>query len=221
MNRILMFFASPLPWLLLGAAAALAVAGRLLHRRQKTRRQSRLLNARLHEIGELAVEEARVTLVHCTREPRRLLGRELPLVREKCIFAVDVLVRIGFDFDAICVEVDHLRRRITMRLPPLRVLSNALDYESMQVFDEKTGVFARPKLEWHRASMLHLTQEAEMRVREYGAFERAQASARLRLEAFVGKLFDLTEYSLETVFADGGTLAAAGPEAPAQPTVGG
>lgn len=208
MNRILAFITSPLLWMLLGAAAALAFVVWLLRRRQKTQRQSRLLNTRLREIGELAVEEARVTLVHCTKEPRRLLGKELPLVREKCIFAVDAVVRIGFDFDDIRVQADHLRRRITLQLPPLRVLSSAIDYESMQVFDEKTGVFARPKLEWHRASMLHLTQEAEARVSEYGAFARARGSAQLRLEAFVGKLFDLTEYSLEIVFSDGERQAA-------------
>lgn len=203
MDRILTFLTAPLLWMLLGAVAALAAAIWLLHRQRTARRQSRLLNARLREIGELAVEEARVTLVHCTKEPRRLLGKELPLVRERCIFAVDAVVRIGFDFDDIRVQADHLRHRITLYLPPLRVLSSAIDYESMQVFDEKTGVFARPKLEWHRASMLHLTQEAEARVSEYGAFARARASAQLRLEAFVGKLFDLTEYSLEIVFADG------------------
>lgn len=195
-----MFFTSPLLWMLLGAVAALFW---LLHRRQKVRRQSRMLGARLRDMGELAVEEARITLVHCTREPRRLFGRELPLMREQCIFAVDAVIRAGFDFDAIGVQVSSLRRRITLRLPEMRILSNAIDYESMQVYDEKTGVFARPKLEWHRDSMLHLCREAEEKVREYGLFERAKASARLRLEAFVGQLYDLTAYTLLIVFADG------------------
>lgn len=202
MNRILVFFASPLVWMLLGAAA-LAVIIWLLHRRQKAQRQSRMLGAKLRDVGELAVEEARVTLVHCTREPRRLFGMELPLMREQCIFAVDAVVKAGFDFDEIGVKVDGLRRCITLRLPPMRILSNAIDYESMQVYDEKTGVFARPKLEWHRDSMLHLCREAEEKAREYGLFERAKASAKLRLEAFVGKLWDLTDYTLLIVYADG------------------
>ena len=54
-----------------------------MHRRQKAQRQSRLLGTRLRDIGEMAVEEARITLVHCTREPRRLFGMELPLMREQ------------------------------------------------------------------------------------------------------------------------------------------
>lgn len=119
MKRILTFLASPLLWMLVGAGAAALFW--LLHRRQKVIRQTRLLGTRLRDIGELAVEEARITLVHCTREPRR----------------------------------------ITLRLPQMRILSSAIDYESMQVYDEKTGVFARTKLEWHRESMLHLCREAE------------------------------------------------------------
>lgn len=202
MNRILTFFASPLVWMLLGAAA-MAIVIWLLYRRQKARRQSRMLGAKLRDVGELAVEEARVTLVHCTREPRRLFGMELPLMREQCIFAIDAVVKVGFDFDEIGVKVDGLRRCITLRVPPMRILSNAIDYESMQVYDEKTGVFARPKLEWHRDSMLHLCREAEEKAREYGLFERAKASAKLRLEAFVGKLWDLTDYTLLIVYADG------------------
>lgn len=202
MNRILTFLASPLLWMLVGAGAAAALFW-LLHRRQKVIRQTRLLGTRLRDIGELAVEEARITLVHCTREPRRLFGRELPLTREQCIFAVDAVIRAGFDFDKIDVQVNRFQRRIILRLPQMRILSNAIDYESMQVYDEKTGVFARPKLEWHRESMLHLCREAEAKALGYGLFDRAKASAKLRLEAFVGSLWDLTDYTLLIVFADG------------------
>lgn len=203
MNRILMFLTSPLLWMLLGAIAALGVILWLLHRRQKAQRQSRLLGTRLRDIGEMAVEEARVTLVHCTREPRRLFGMELPLMREQCIFAVDVVVKAGFNFDEIRAQVDHFRRHITLRLPEMRLLSSAIDYGTMQIYDEKTGVFARPKLEWHRESMLELCHEAEAKARIYGILDRARDSARLRLEAFVGQLYDLTAYTLLIIQADG------------------
>ncbi|MBQ2952256.1 MAG: DUF4230 domain-containing protein [Clostridia bacterium] len=203
MERILTFFASPLLWMLLGAVAALACAGWLVHRRQKAQRQSRLLGTRLRDIGEMAVEEARVTLVHCTREPRRLFGMELPLMREQCIFAIDVVVKAGFNFDEIHVQVDNFRRRITLRLPEMRILSSAVDYGSMQIYDEKTGVFARPKLEWHKESMLELCHEAEAKARVYGILDRARDSARLRLEAFVGQLYDLTACTLLIIPAGG------------------
>lgn len=203
MNRILTFFTSPLLWMLLGAIAALGVVLWLLHRQQKAQRQSRLLGTRLRDIGEMAVEEARVTLVHCTREPRRLFGMELPLMREQCIFAVDVVVKAGFNFDEIHSQVDHFRRRITLRLPEMRLLSSAIDYGTMQIYDEKTGVFARPKLEWHRESMLELCHEAEAKARVYGILDRARDSARLRLESFVGQLYDLTAYTLLIIQADG------------------
>lgn len=203
MKRILMFLTSPLLWMLLGAIAALGIVLWLLHRRQKAQRQSRLLGTRLRDIGEMAVEEARVTLVHCTREPRRLFGMELPLMREQCIFAVDVVVKAGFNFDEIRAQVDHFRRHITLRLPEMRLLSSVIDYGTMQIYDEKTGVFARPKLEWHRESMLELCHEAEAKARIYGILDRARDSARLRLEAFVGQLYDLTAYTLLIIQADG------------------
>lgn len=197
-------------WIVLGTGLAVA-AYVLIRRQRKARRQSRQLGAKLRDVGELAVEEARITLVHCTREPRRLFGMELPLMREQCIFAIDAVVKAGFDFDEIGVKVDGLRRRITLQLPPMRILSNAIDYESMQVYDEKTGVFARPKLEWHRDSMLHLSREAEERACSSGLFARARISAKLRLEAFAGKICDLTDYTLLIVFADGERQSAEAP----------
>ena len=114
-----------------------------------------------------------------------------------------MVVKAGFSFDEIHAQVDNLRRRITLRLPEMRILSSAVDYGTMQIYDEKTGVFARPKLEWHRDSMLHLCREAGEKAREYGPSERAKASVKLRLEAFVGKLWDLTDYMLLIVYADG------------------
>lgn len=206
MNRILAFFASPLLWAALGAMAALllvAAAARYVRMTRKLQRQSRLLGARLRDMGEMAVEEARITLVHCTREPRRLFGMELPLMREQCIFAVDVVVKAGFNFDEIHAQVDNLRRRITLRLPEMRILSSAVDYGTMQIYDEKTGVFARPRLEWHKESMLELCHEAEAKSRVYGILDRAQASAQMRLTAFVGQICDLSEYELLIIHADG------------------
>lgn len=190
-----------IPWALLGAAAAAYILTRI-RRMQQVKRKSRMLCAGLRDIGELAVEEARCTLVHCTKEPRRFFGRELPLMRERCIFAIDVVVKLGFDFDAIEVQVNSLRREITLRLPAMRLLSAAVDYDSMNVLDEKTGMFAVPKLEWHRDAMQHLTQEAIGRVRGSDAFSRARASAGIRLEAFVGKFFDLSEYRLNIIPAE-------------------
>lgn len=192
---------SVIPWVLLGAAAMAYILVRI-RRMQQVKRKSRMLCAGLRDIGEFAVEEARCTLVHCTKEPRRFFGRELPLMRERCIFAIDVVVKIGFDFDAIGVQVNSLRREITLRLPEMRLLSTAVDYDSMNVLDEKTGMFAVPKLEWHRDAMQHLTQEAVERARSSDAFSRAQASAGIRLEAFVGKFFDLSEYRLNVIPAE-------------------
>lgn len=211
MKAILTFLASPLLWAALGAMAALALAAAVMHflrQLRKVRRQSRLLGTRLREIGELAVEEARVTLVHCTREPRRFFGMELPLMRERCIFAMDVVVKAGCDFDEIDAQLDSFRRRITLRLPGMRILSSAIDYESMQIFDEKTGVFARPKLEQHREAMMELGREAEEKACACGVLERAQVSARMRLTAFVGQICDLTEYELLIIQADGARLVA-------------
>lgn len=193
---------SVIPWMLLGAVVMAYIIMRV-RRMQQVKRRSRMLSAGLRDIGEFAVEEARCTLVHCTKEPRRFFGRELPLMRERCIFTIDAVVKIGFDFDAIEVQLCRLRREITLRLPAIRLLSTALDYDSMHVLDEKTGMFAVPKLEWHRDAMQHLTQEAIDRVCRSDAFSRAQASAVIRLEAFVGRFFDLSEYRLNIVPAEG------------------
>ena len=189
-------------WLILGAIAVVCI-WRSIHRVQHVKRTSRMLDAQLRDIGELAVEEVRCTMVHCTKEPRRFFGMETPWTREQYIFTVDVIIKIGFDVDDIDVRVSNLRKKITMNLPAMRVLSSAVDYESATMLDEKTGVFAGKKLMRQFEAVHDLVREAEARVRGYGAFERAEASAKTRLEAFVAKLYDLTEYDLRIIPAGG------------------
>ena len=54
--------------------------------------------------------------------------------------------------------------------------------------------------------MLELCHEAEAKARVYGIIDQARDSARIRLEAFVGQLYDLTAYTLLIVQADGGRI---------------
>lgn len=189
---------SPLLWMLAGMALAAAV-WMYIQRKKRIRRQSVMLATGLRDIGEMAVEEVRCTLVHSKKELRRFFGKELPLEREWRIYKVDVVVRIGFDFDAIDVHVDNAHRRIELHLPKMRVLSTSVDFESRSVLMEKTGLFVRQRMEDCLEEMQHLTHEAEEKARAFGAFERAQISAQTRLEAFVGKLYDLTVYELAVI----------------------
>lgn len=55
---------------LIVGVAAIAVAN-MVNRYRKNRQYSRMLGAQLRDISELAVEEMRCSLVHCTKEPRR------------------------------------------------------------------------------------------------------------------------------------------------------
>ena len=199
MNTVMKVISSPLVWMITGVVATIVLVTALalfLRKLKEVRRNSRLLGARLRDIGEFAVEEARCTVVHCTKEPRHFFTMELPLIRERCIFAVDVIVKIGFDFDEIDVQVDVPHKQIVMKLPEMRILSSAVDFESLVLYDEKTSVFGHPRMEYICDSMQGIQTEAERKLVDIGAYERAEENAKLRLEAFVAKLFNLTEYRL-------------------------
>ena len=185
------------------AVIIIVVLTAILNCYRKRQMHSRMLSARLRDISELCVEEMRCTLIHSTKEPRRFFGKDLPLVRERAIFVVDAVVKIGFNFDQIQVKVDNWHKKITLHLPEMRVISNAIQYDTMMVLDEKTGIFATPHIEWFRDSMNDLCNEAEEKAKDWGVFDRAKASTRDRLTILVGKFFDLSEYALEIFFADG------------------
>ena len=181
---------------------AIAVV-KMISRYRKKRQHSRMLGAQLRDISELAVEEMRCSLVHSTKEFRQLFAMELPLVRERLIFVVDAVVKIGFNFDDIHVKVDEWHKKIVLQVPEMKVLSNAILYDSVRLLDEKTGVFAKRRMEGVMNSLDHLLKEAEENARNWGVFDRAKASARDRLTILVGKFFDLTRYEVQFVFADG------------------
>ena len=176
---------------------------KMINRYRKHRQYSRMLGAQLRDISELAVEEMRCSLVHCTKEPRRFFTKDLPFVRERLIFVVDAVVKVGFNFDEIQVKVNEWQKKIILQVPEIKILSNEIQFDSMKTLDEKTGVFAKPQNDCYKDSMLVMCQLAESKARDWGVFDRAKASAKDRLTILVGKFFDLSRYDLQIVFADG------------------
>ena len=179
-----------------------ALAFFVFYRKRGLQRHSRLLGAQLHDIGELVVEEMCCSVVHCTKEPRTFFGKDLPWNREQLILVVDVRIKVGFDFDAIRVDVNDRLKKIVLHLPEMQVSSNEILFETMEIFDEKTGVFARQTANVNRENHQHLKAKALEMVERWGIYDRAKESAQKRLEKFVGKLYDLNRYQLIIVYAD-------------------
>ena len=191
----------------LAIGIAAATVAKLVKDWRKQRQHSRMLGAQLRDISELAVEEMRCSLVHSTKEFRQFFAKELPFVRERLIFVVDAVVKVGFNFDDIQIKVDEWHKRIVLRVPEMKVLSNEIKFDSMETLDEKTGVFAKPQNDNYKVSMSELCQLAEDRARDWGVFERAKASARDRLTLLVGKFYDLTRYEVQVIFPDNSQVA--------------
>ncbi len=187
--------------LVLALLAAMAVC--CINRRRRILHRNRMLRSGLVDIGELAVETLRCTQAHSVQKARTLFGMAIPLTRAQYIFTYDVVVRVGFDFDQIDVQVNERRRTITLRFPPARVLSAAVEPDSLTILDERRSLFTRVPMESINEALGQMRDEAVARAMEEDIFRRAEASAQGRMQMFLGQFESLKGYRQLYVFSSG------------------
>jgi len=141
---------------------------------------SELLESSVRQIAELSTLAERYTEVSFFEDQATLaiFGREinLPGTARSFILRFSGDMRFGINVDDIRVRVvenDYDYGEIFIYMPPAAILTHEIDMASIQLLDERTGIFARLELEDHthfiaeqqryiesRESTLQLIEEA-------------------------------------------------------------
>ena len=158
-----------------------------------------VINADIQDIGELATVEYLYTDAAKFEDPKKLFGKELPFEFTTKSFVVkwDGVIKAGVDITQVTAEADDTEKKIVVKLPKAMILSNEIDDDSVEVLDEKDGLFNSIKVEDVKSFDAVSKDDMEQRAIDHGILEKASENAKEIIEHLIQN--DVTEESGYTV----------------------
>lgn len=147
---------------------------------------------KVKEIGELATVEYRYTNVGTLDASKKLFKTnfDLPGTKKTVVMTMDGVIKVGVDVNGIKISANETSKTIIITLPKAKLLSNELDENSLQIFDETSGLFNPITLEDNSALRNEIKIKSEENAQANGVYELAEENAknilRCILEAIPG-----------------------------------
>ena len=148
---------------------------------------SKTIDFGLENIGELATQAGYYTNVNTIRKPdRTIVGIPVPGTSSKAIMTYQGVIRAGLDFDEIKMTVDHLKKLVILDMPAVRILSNEIDLDSCEVYDEQNSIFNKIDITNFNQSLADMKSKVEAQARSSHILEAAQDNA----ETLINTMFE-------------------------------
>ncbi len=138
---------------------------------------SKAVEQRMQDIGELATQEAYVTIVNKDASKANLWGIDVPLTDSKYIFSYDVTIKAGLNFADVSLTVDEQHKIVTVSLPEVTILETSLDLDSLEVYDESSNIFNPLKIFQMNANQQLMEEQGKEKALNMGILEAAQSNA--------------------------------------------
>lgn len=147
-----------------------------------------VINAEIHDIGELATIEYLYTDAGKFEDPAELFGKEIPFSFTTKSFIVkwDGTIKAGVDISKVTAEVNKGKKEIIVHIPKAEILSHEIEDDSIETLDEKDGLFNKIKVEDIREFDTNSKAAMEQRAIENGLLDKAFENAK----AIIYKLLD-------------------------------
>ena len=177
-------------------AAVLLCAGTALASEWISRRRALTSGLGLANIGELATQSYRYRAVDTIEKSQELWGWKVPLTQAQSIFSYEGIIRAGYDFEKIHVDVDYGDKRITVTLPEAYIINNDILPDSLLVYSEDTNIFTPIRITDFNDTQAGMKQQGQEDAVNAGILEAARANAEVLIRGFLSGAFDLNEYEL-------------------------
>lgn len=141
----------------------------------------------IKEIGELATVEYRYTNVGTLDASKKLFKTSvnIPGTKKTVVMTMDGIIKVGVDVDGISISSDEASKTIKITLPKARLLSNELDENSIQIYDETDGMFNPITLEDSSTLRNEIKMKSEQNAQANGVFEQAEENAKIILRCIL------------------------------------
>lgn len=124
------------------------------------------------------------------------LGLEGAADPGQSIFSYEGIIRAGYDFEKIHVDVDYGDKRITVTLPEAYIINNDILPDSLLVYSEDTNIFTPIRITDFNDTQAGMKQQGQEDAVNAGILEAARANAEVLIRGFLSGAFDLNEYEL-------------------------
>ncbi len=127
------------------------------------------------DIEELATLEYRYTNVGTVDAAKQFTNTDIniPFSKKTAVVTMDGIIKVGIDVEQIGIETVEEEKKIIVRVPEAKLLSNELDENSVQIYDEKNGLFNKLTLEDGSAIRQEIKDKAVENAVKNGVYEQA------------------------------------------------
>ena len=174
----------------IGLAAAVLLVGGYFISKSMTPDNKTVVNVsnlqqQIVSIGELATIEYNYRNVVALKDSRQIKGWNIPLTQKSFMVVVEGTMKIGIDTSGILIDAPEESQTISITIPRAKILSHEIHEDTVQVFDEKSGLFNRISIEdWTTLAAIE-KQAMVDKVSETDIFTRAENDAAKMLQAFI------------------------------------
>ena len=136
---------------------------------------SAVIESSLNDIAELSTVEYNYTNMGVFENHKEFYGWKIPFTTSKFVISYEGTIKAGIDFSKVKVEVNE--KTITVTVPDAAVLSHTIDYDSLQVLDEKYSIFTTVKIEDYNSFYNDQSRVMELKAIERGLLRQAKENA--------------------------------------------
>lgn len=157
-------------------------------REQQPTITSDLLGQQLRSVQELVSVEYHYTNMGKFENQLDFYGWKVPFTTKSFLVSYDGVIKAGVDLSGAEVDVDELRKAVTITLPESKILSHEIPEDSLQVFDETRNIFNPITIEDYTGFTKDQKAEVEQKAIGEGLLTDAAEKARGAVETFVSLL---------------------------------
>lgn len=144
------------------------------------------LSQQLSDIEELAVLEYNYTTMGQFENSNNFYGVKLPFTTKKFVVSYDGVIKAGVDLSQINITVNG--NEINVGLPKASILSHQVFEDSLQIYDEKNGLFNPLSITDFNEFYMSQKDEMEKKVIEKGILSKASDKAKTAVSNIIEKV---------------------------------
>lgn len=135
------------------------------------------VNTEIHDIGEIATIEYDFTNSARFSDAVTIGKWNLPFTEKSFIAKWDGRIKAGIVIERVAVELDENEKTIIISIPSAEILSYETFYDTVEMLDERDGMFNKLKIEDKVSFDTATAEEMKNRAIANGILEKAQKNA--------------------------------------------
>lgn len=153
----------------------------------------------MQALGELVTVEYLYTDAGSFSNSNQLFGHNVPFTEKSFMLRWEGVIKAGIDITELKIDIDEEAKTITVTMPEAYIVSNEIDYDSVETLSEKDGLFNNVTIDDSNSVIKESLEYMEERAIKQGLFETAIENAEVLINQILSYDERLAEYEIEYV----------------------